>query len=70
MKTKQIFAFLVSLIILLSFVSCDYIVPNVEKSKTEKEQLEQLKIQNNLLIDQNKQLARIADALEKLIKEK
>ncbi len=37
---------------------CDYLMPTVEKSKTEKRQLEQLELQTEALV-------RIADALER-----
>ena len=70
MKRVKIVAVLVGLLVLLSLASCDYIAPDIEKSKTEKAQFEQLKIQNDLLREQNKQLTRIADALEQFAKEK
>ena len=52
--------------ILLFTCSCSspYINPQTSKAISEQEQLEELKKQNQLLIQQNIQLKRIADAIE------
>lgn len=52
-------------IIILLLSSCSYFSPQVSKALTEKEQTEALLQQVELMKEQNVQLKRIANALEK-----
>jgi hypothetical protein len=54
-------------LLISSLASCSspYCTPNTDKAFSEREQVELLKKSNELQAEQNKQLTRIADALEK-----
>lgn len=56
-----------TIIVLISLCGCSnpYINPNTSKAVSEQAQLEEMKAQSVLMQEQNKQLKRIADALNK-----
>ena len=54
--------------VLISGCSNPYIAPNTNKALTEQSQLEEQKAQTQAMQEQNEELKRIADALEKIAK--
>lgn len=61
MKTQTL---IIAMMFFCMGCSNPYCTPNTDKAFSEREQLEQAKIQNELLKEQNTQLKRVADALE------